>query len=316
MNLSLSLLRGMVAAVNPCGFVLLPTYLLYFLGLSSSDEGRRRASIGRALVVSAAVSGGFLVVFVAVGVIGHTFTGWVYENAKYATAVVGVALMVVGGAMLFGYRLSFATPKIGTPGRDRTVSSMFVYGIAYAVCSIGCTIGLFIATLFGTARRAGYAAGVANVASYGVGMALVVSGLTVALAAANVAMLRVLRRVTQYVQMVAGAFVLLSGAYVLWYFWKVGVQETGDPITDAVQRSQNKLHVFLNDHWRAVAAVLLGIVAAAFTFALLTRRRRPTDASDRAADAANPDSERLLTSGSLQRIDCCPAQEPMAVQNP
>ena len=31
--MSLSFIRGLVAAVNPCGFILLPTYLMFFLGL-------------------------------------------------------------------------------------------------------------------------------------------------------------------------------------------------------------------------------------------------------------------------------------------
>ena len=63
--MGLSFLRGMVAAVNPCGFVLLPTYLVYFLGLElrhGSSNGTRyvsqRATVRRALLVSGAVSAG------------------------------------------------------------------------------------------------------------------------------------------------------------------------------------------------------------------------------------------------------------------
>ena len=276
MNLSLGFIRGMIAAVNPCGFILLPTYLLYFLGLSSESAGRERAPIARALVVSAAVSGGFLSVFLVIGLLTETFeqASWINENAKYATAVIGALLIVLGLAMLFGYRLPIVTPKLDAGGRDRTVWSMFVYGIAYAVASIGCTIGLFVATLFGTAEREGYVAGVATITAYGLGMALIVTALTVALAVAKVGLLRVLRRGMQYVELVAGAFVLLSGIYLLWYFWKVDVQETGDPISDAVQGYQNDLLGFLNDHWRGVAIALLAIVGAAITYAIGNRRSR------------------------------------------
>ncbi|MEY4251378.1 MAG: hypothetical protein RL691_259, partial [Actinomycetota bacterium] len=31
-NFAYSFLLGVMAAVNPCGFVLLPTYLVYYLG--------------------------------------------------------------------------------------------------------------------------------------------------------------------------------------------------------------------------------------------------------------------------------------------
>ena len=59
--MSLSFIRGLVAAVNPCGFILLPTYLMYFLGLQGGMPGTQRATLRRALLVSAAVSAGFLV---------------------------------------------------------------------------------------------------------------------------------------------------------------------------------------------------------------------------------------------------------------
>jgi NADH:ubiquinone oxidoreductase subunit 6 (subunit J) len=196
----------------------------------------------------------------------------VVANAKYLTAVIGVGLVVLGIAMLFGYRLPIATPKLDAGGRDRTVRSMFVYGIAYAVASIGCTIGLFIATLFQTADRRGYVAGVANVVAYGLGMALLISALTVTLAVANVGLLKVLRSGMQYVEMLAGAFVLLSGLYLLWYFWQVDVRETGDPVTDAVANWQSSIQNFLNDHWGAVAIVLAVIVGAAVVAVALKRR--------------------------------------------
>lgn len=272
MNLSLSFVRGMLAAVNPCGFILLPTYLLYFLGLSSADTGVTKAPLRRALLVSAAVSAGFLAVFLVVGLIAELFTNWVIGNAKYLTAIIGVGLVVLGIAMLFGYRLPIATPKLDAGGRDRTVRSMFVYGIAYAVASIGCTIGLFIATLFGTASREGYLAGVANVVAYGAGMALLITALTVTLSVANVGLLKVLRRGMQYVEMVAGAFVLLSGLYLLWYFWQVDLNDGGDPITGAVEEWQTRIQNFLNDHWATVAVVMVAIVGAAVV-AVWVRRR-------------------------------------------
>lgn len=272
MNLSLSFVRGMLAAVNPCGFILLPTYLLYFLGLSSAESGVTKAPLRRALVVSVAVSAGFLAVFLVVGLIAELFTSWVIGNAKYLTAVIGVALVALGVAMLFGYRLPIATPKLDAGGRDRTVRSMFIYGIAYAIASIGCTIGLFIATLFGTANREGYLAGVANVVAYGAGMALLITALTVTLAVANVGLLKVLRRGMQYVEMIAGAFVLLSGLYLLWYFWQVDLNDGGDPITGAVEDWQNRIQNFLNDHWAVVAIAMAAIVGGAVV-AVLVRRR-------------------------------------------
>ncbi len=168
MNLSLSFIRGMLAAVNPCGFVLLPTYLFYFLGMTSGATSTERASIRRALLVSGAVSSGFIAVFLVIGLITDQLTTWIVSSAKYATAVIGVAFLLLGVAMLFGYKLPIFTPKLDAGGRERTVRSMFVYGVAYAVASLGCTLPLFMTVLFGTADREGLFAGLANVLAYGV----------------------------------------------------------------------------------------------------------------------------------------------------
>ena len=155
---SLSFIRGLVAAVNPCGFILLPTYLMFFLGLEGQRPGTQRATLRRAVLVSAALSAGFMAVFFVAGVVSYNFTNWINENSKYASVVIGAALLVLGVAMLFGYKLPFTTPDIRTSASTkRTVSAMFVFGIAYAVASIGCTIGLFIATVFSAlgTRRGG-----------------------------------------------------------------------------------------------------------------------------------------------------------------
>jgi cytochrome c biogenesis protein CcdA len=290
--MSLSFIRGMVAAVNPCGFILLPTYLMYFLGLQGAMPGSQRATMRRAVTVSAAVSAGFLSVFLVAGVVSYHFTSWINENAKYATGAIGVALLVLGIAMLFGFKLPFMTPRLdsgGEGGPQQTISAMFVYGIAYAVASIGCTIGLFIATVFSTTRRDGIVSGVGNMLAYGAGMALLVSALTIALASANTGLLKVLRGSLQYVDRIAAAFVVLSGAYLLWYFYWVDIKEEGDPITDWALERQAQATAFLTDHWQVVGLVMAAIVGGAMVYAW-SRPNPVVDAHGPPAELDEPSS--------------------------
>jgi cytochrome c-type biogenesis protein len=274
-DLGLAFLRGMVASINPCGFVLLPTYLLFFLGVQAAEQAAdQRASLRRALVVGSAVSAGFVVVFFVVGVITETIDTWLLSNAKYATVVIGMAFVILGVAMLAGYRPRFATPHIDAGGRTRSVGSMFVYGVAYAVASLGCTMPLYLVTVFGTGRREGFAAGVANAVFYGAGMGLVVIALTVSLAGANQLLLGALRSAMRYVDLVAAAFLVLSGIYLLYYFAVVDVGEDTTSITDSMQRFQNRVTTTLADRWEIIAVVLAAIVGAALV--LVTRRPRAT----------------------------------------
>ena len=274
--MSLSFIRGLVAAVNPCGFILLPTYLMYFLGVSGGAPGTQKASITRALKVSAAVSSGFLAVFLAIGFLSVPLRSTISANSKYVTGFIAIGLIVLGTAMLFGYKLPFMTPQIESGKKDQTVKSMFVYGVAYAVASIGCTIGLFLATVFSTRPDETFIDSVANMIAYGAGMALLVSALTVGFAFANTTLLKFLRRAMQYVDKIAAAFVVLSGLYLAWYFYWVDLDNGGDPITDWAFARQADATAFLNDNWKVVGVVLGGVVVVAVAYVTF----RKEDAND------------------------------------
>ena len=275
--MSLSFLRGFVAAVNPCGFVLLPTYLMFFLGsdvtAAAGDLGARRAGVRRALVVSAALTAGFMTVFVLVGLTTYHFTSWIQRNAKYATIVIAVGLVALGVAMLRGSRLPIAGPRLDRGGRSRGVGSMFVYGIAYAVASLGCTIGLFLPSLF-SARDDGLVAATAQVVAYGAGMGLLVTALTVSLALAQTGLLGVLRASMHRVEQVAASFVVLSGLYLAYYFWVVDIGGGSDPIVEAVDGIQRSVIDALQQRWQVTALVLGLLVLAAGVYSRRPARRR------------------------------------------
>jgi cytochrome c-type biogenesis protein len=283
-NLSLSFIRGLVASINPCGFVLLPTYLMYFLGVSAANGEMQKAPISKALLVGVTVSSGFLAVFFAIGAVTQFWTQSLLENAKYATAAIGIAFVVLGIAMLFGYKLPIGTMQVRTGERDRTMRSMFLYGIAYAVASLGCTLPLFMSTLFQTGESKGYWAGVANVVMYALGMAVVVISLTLALAAANVSFVKWLKSKMQYVEMVSGAFVLLSGLYLLWYFYWRDVKDESDPLTDAVDRLQQRVQNWLNGNWQVAAVVFGAVILGGVAYAMLRERNRPATPEPTATD--------------------------------
>ena len=62
---------GMVAAVNPCGFAMLPAYLSLYLGAHEEDFGKRPPTTRflQALLVGATVSLGFVLLFGMAGLV-------------------------------------------------------------------------------------------------------------------------------------------------------------------------------------------------------------------------------------------------------
>ncbi|MBS1848388.1 MAG: cytochrome c biogenesis protein CcdA [Actinobacteria bacterium] len=209
---------GMLATVNPCGFVMLPAYLSYFLGGTGSiDTDAPRIGAGRAIAVGAVVSAGFMSLFALAGALLSWGSVSVYAIAPWLTLVISVALVAVGVAMLIGWEPSFSVPRLEKGGKDRTLSSMFLFGVSYAVASLGCTLPVFVATVSGTIRRHNVASGLLVYVAYGLGMAVVMMALTVAIAGARVSLVHGLRGIMPYVSRIAGALVLAAGVYIGWY---------------------------------------------------------------------------------------------------
>ncbi len=73
-NFAYSFVLGVLAAVNPCGFVLLPTYLIFFLGTREEPNLTTGERLRRALIVSSRISLGFLGIFFVIGIISRLFT--------------------------------------------------------------------------------------------------------------------------------------------------------------------------------------------------------------------------------------------------
>jgi len=271
-RLWLSFGSGLLAAVNPCGFVLLPTYLMYFLGVSGRP-GTQRATVRRALLVSAALSTGFMTVFVIVGGISRLFTDWLNQNAKYLALLIGVALVILGIAMLFGYRLPFSTPKLETGKRDQTIASMYIFGLAYAIASIGCTIGPFSATVLGTIDTDGFLQGVVAIALYGIAMSLLITTLTVTLALAQGGLLKSLRTGMTYVETASAVVMILSGLYLSWYWFNDIRDKYDDDLTGRVLNWQEQIAQYIDNNRLVLAIIFAVIVGSAMTYTFVSRRR-------------------------------------------
>ena len=286
-NFAYSFLLGMFAAVNPCGFVMLPAYLIFFLGIESEQAKSERQSAGvqRALIVSLATSAGFISVFLIVGITSRLVTRQVQDNAKYVPLAVGVALIVMGIFMLRGWKPPMTTSGVGAGHeRKRTFVGMFAFGVAYAVASIGCTIGFLVSAVFGSFAATGFVSGVLSVTLYGAGMALVVTALTITLAVASGGLLRVLRNGLRYIDRAAGVFVILTGLYLTWYWYADITGDAPNAATAKVGNWQSQLVTFMQRQgvWRL--SFVLGAAVAVGLMVMVVAQRRATYRHSRESD--------------------------------
>ena len=94
---SLAFVAGVVAALNPCGFAMLPGYL----GLVSGEWGSGR-SVVRAVIAAAAMTLGFAAVFAGFALVAISVAETLQRALPYLTVVIGAVMLVLGVRQLMG----------------------------------------------------------------------------------------------------------------------------------------------------------------------------------------------------------------------
>ncbi len=281
--LGLAFAAGLVAALNPCGFALLPAYLAFVVG---DTRPGHPLTVARAVAATVAMTTGFLAVFAAFGALTIPVATAVQRYLPFVTVVVGVFLMAVGLWMSAGYRLYMPTTPPDRWAPTARLGSMFGYGMAYAVASLSCTVGPFLAvTAAGT--RSGTAAGATMVyLAYAGGFALIVGTLAVAAAFASSALATRMRRWIPTINRIGGALVVVVGTYVAYYgsyelrLFGYGGPDPRDAVISAAARIQGAIAGWVHDHggtpWvLLLAALVMGVSVWAWRLrgSLISMRR-------------------------------------------
>ena len=189
----LTFFAGIAAFFNPCGFALLPAYVSYSLaGGLSANTWVRSGLMG--LLVGGATSAGFLTVFVSVGLVFSSVGMKIMKYMPWLALVVGGGLILLGVWMLFHQSLSITSwleswaARISSRADSsqrgsslRGVRFYYLYGVGYAICSIGCTLPLFLAYVV-TLRTDSFFSEMLKFVSYAAGMTLMMFLLSLALA--------------------------------------------------------------------------------------------------------------------------------------
>jgi cytochrome c biogenesis protein CcdA len=289
--LGLAFGAGLVAALNPCGFAMLPAYLALVV---RGDDVGRPAAAARAVTATAAMAAGFVVVFGGFGVLTVSAASTVQRYLPYITVLIGIVLVALGIWLLAGREI---TVLRGLTRGARWVptarlGSMFGYGVSYAVASLSCTVGPFLAVTAAGLRGGSVLRAVAVYLAYAAGFTLVVGVLAVAAALASSATVDRMRRIVPYVNRISGALLVVVGVYVGYY----GVYEIRlftangnpqDPVIAAAGRVQGAIAGWVHQHgawpW-LIALAVLAMLAAAWRLSAIVRYRR----ADRATAGDEP----------------------------
>lgn len=256
----LAFAAGMVAAFNPCGFAMLPAYLTLVIG---REETGQFSAIGRALGATAAMALGFLTVFGLFGLLTVSVASTVQRYLPYVTLVVGIGLVALGVWLLSGREVVIRSAARGARwAPSARLGSMYGYGVGYAIASLSCTVGPFLAVTGSSLRTGSVWAGVSVYIAYAAGIALVVGALAVGVAVASSALIERLRRVLPHVNRISGVVMILVGLYVGWYGWfELRLFSGGngdDPVIAAAGAVQRTLAGWVYEHGAWPWLLMLG----------------------------------------------------------
>jgi len=210
---------GMLASVNPCGFVMLPAFAAFFVSTEAGD-GRLPSRIAVALRLGLLVTLAFVATFTLAGAVvwvgGRAFMSW----AGWAGLAVGVALTAFGAAQLVLRRSLFARATAGLRvQRAGGTRGALTFGLGYAICSLGCTLPAFLVVAGSVfLGSTDYLQSLSRFVEYSLGMGAVLTVVAVAVTLARAQATRIILRATPVMEAGANVMLVLAGLYVIWYW--------------------------------------------------------------------------------------------------
>ena len=212
---------GMVASVNPCGFLLLPSYLSYQLG--NQEEGFYEQStarrLGRALVLGGVATTGFLLILAVFG-IGIAAGGQALVRVfPFAGVAIGAIMAGLGLYLLITHRtLGIMSASRVTITPEKNLRNVFSFGIVYAIGSLSCTLPIFLVVVGGSLAAGNLVASFLQFIGYALGMGSVLIAVTVGAALFRGAVSKELRRLMPYVHSMSALFLVGAGLYLVYYW--------------------------------------------------------------------------------------------------
>ncbi len=216
---------GMVSAVNPCGFAMLPVYLSLYLGVEDSDFQNRSvlSRLIKAVWVSLVVTSGFGLLFGVVGILVSAGGSFLSGIMPWIAVTVGAFLVLLGIWILIGKHVSFnfmlsLANKIGDP-RNLTLKGFFLFGVAFGATSLSCTFPIFLAVMGGSFTAGNFAKGIVQFFSFITGMGTILLILTLGMAFVKEGVVvNVLKKILPYVEKISALLILFAGGYILYYW--------------------------------------------------------------------------------------------------
>lgn len=221
---------GMISAVNPCGFAMLPAYLSLYLGAGEETFAEQSwlLRLGKAVGIASVVTAGFGILFAVIGAIVSAGGTMLLNVMPWVSVIIGSALVVIGVWMLFGkhFSITFFSNLGNRIGDPRTISirGFFLFGLAYGATSLGCTLPIFLLVVGGSLTSGDFTSGWLQFVYYILGTGTVFLILTVGMAfIKGGVVVTLLKKFVPHVHVISALVLIFAGGYITYYWLSSGL---------------------------------------------------------------------------------------------
>ncbi len=214
---------GMVATANPCGVLLLPSLVAYYLGRGEAARTSPWRRAGKALLLGLMATLGFVALFGAVGLAFGAGGRALGAAFPIGGLLVGATLVVLGAWLALsgqGFGILAASGAMGHVELRDDLRSLFLFGVAYGVTSLACTLPIFLVVAGSALTADGPLAATGQFVSYALGMGSVLTAVILGAAFFQGMVQRSVRRVVPYVHRLSASFLLGAGIFLVDYWLK------------------------------------------------------------------------------------------------
>jgi len=274
-TLSLAIVAGVLATFNPCGFALLPAYMGM---IAAANEGRSKsqALIG-GLRFASGMTVGFILLFGTFGLVFAPFASAISRYLPIVTIIVGIFIVALGFWLLLGRKVGNGAGLIKGWSPGESWFSQVGYGLTFAIVSLSCTLGPFLAVTGASIRSSDFFGIVFVFVAFALGMGAAVSVIAVATALTGSQVSVWMRSKSEVISRVTGSLVILAGIYVAWFGWfewRVNSgEQVGDPIIGAVTDAQSWVVNTLSSNSGLVITLAFSVVLAGIGGIYLANRK-------------------------------------------
>ncbi len=212
-RLTVTFVAGAYALLSPCGYPMLPGYISYYLGITSS--------LRKAVFHGVACVSGIITVFSTIGAITSLVGSVINPFIPYLELVAGISTILFGLSILFEIDFSPLNLLFKAP-KSRGAVGIFLYGIIYGLATLGCSAPLFFSILF-LAIASGPVTGFITFLVYAIGMSVPLILTTVLVVMAKKSILKKIVTMTPKLQKMSGIVLIIIGVYLLYYYYTVSM---------------------------------------------------------------------------------------------